>query len=59
MIICNLEMQFNPIRIGTRESQLAVWQATLVKDLLEQNGQDAELIFIKSEGNKRGFAKSV
>ncbi|HOZ85451.1 MAG TPA: hydroxymethylbilane synthase [Niabella sp.] len=51
MIICNLEMQFNPIRIGTRESQLAVWQATLVKDLLEQNGQDAELIFIKSEGD--------
>jgi len=44
-------MQFNPIRIGTRESQLAVWQATLVKDLLEQNGQDAELIFIKSEGD--------
>ena len=39
------------IRIGTRESQLAVWQATLVKDLLLQNGVDAELVLIKSEGD--------
>jgi hydroxymethylbilane synthase len=39
------------IRIGTRESQLAVWQATLVKDLLTQYGYTAELIFIKSEGD--------
>ncbi len=41
----------NMIRIGTRESQLAVWQATLVKDLLMQNGFAAELVFIKSEGD--------
>jgi hydroxymethylbilane synthase len=39
------------IRIGTRESQLAVWQATRVKDLLEQRGFGAELVFIKSEGD--------
>ena len=39
------------IRIGTRESQLAVWQATLVKDLLAQQHFSAELIFIKSEGD--------
>ena len=39
------------IRIGTRESQLAVWQATLVKDLLAQQNFPAELIFIKSEGD--------
>lgn len=39
------------IRIGTRESQLAVWQATLVKDLLAQQHFPAELIFIKSEGD--------
>lgn len=44
-------MQNNPIRIGTRESQLAVWQATLVKNLLEQNGHLAELVYIKSEGD--------
>jgi hydroxymethylbilane synthase len=39
------------IRIGTRDSQLAVWQATQVKELLEQNNFEAELIFIKSEGD--------
>jgi len=39
------------IRIGTRESQLAVWQADLVKSLLEQHGYTAELVFIKSEGD--------
>ena len=39
------------IKIGTRESQLAVWQATRVQNLLKQQGFDAELIFIKSEGD--------
>jgi hydroxymethylbilane synthase len=39
------------LRIGTRESQLAVWQATLVKDLLAQHGYEAELVYIKSEGD--------
>ena len=39
------------IRIGTRESQLAVWQANLVKDLLKQHGYTAELLYIKSEGD--------
>src|SRR5450432_1352228 len=39
------------IRIGTRESQLAVWQATQVKDLLERNGYGAELVYIKTEGD--------
>lgn len=39
------------IRIGTRESQLAVWQADLVKNLLKQHGFDAELVYIKSEGD--------
>ena len=45
-------MQTDLIRIGTRESELAVWQATLVKNLLEQNGHKATLIFIKSDGDK-------
>jgi hydroxymethylbilane synthase len=40
-----------PIRIGTRESQLAVWQATQVKELLAREGISAELVFIKSEGD--------
>ena len=39
------------IRIGTRESQLAVWQATAVKDLLSKNHFNAELVYIKSEGD--------
>jgi hydroxymethylbilane synthase len=39
------------IRIGTRESQLAVWQANEVKRLLKIEGFDAELIYIKSEGD--------
>jgi hydroxymethylbilane synthase len=39
------------IRIGTRESQLALWQATQVKDLLAQHGFQSELVFIKSEGD--------
>jgi hydroxymethylbilane synthase len=41
----------NSLKIGTRESQLAVWQATLVKDLLQQQGVESELVFIKSEGD--------
>ena len=39
------------IKIGTRESELAVWQATLVKNLLNENGYASELVFIKSEGD--------
>lgn len=39
------------IRIGTRDSQLAVWQATWVQKLLEEKGIATELIYIKSEGD--------
>ncbi len=39
------------IRIGTRESQLAVWQATLVQNLLKENDISSELVYIKSEGD--------
>jgi hydroxymethylbilane synthase len=38
-------------RIGTRESQLAVWQANTVKNLLAENGFASELVYIKSEGD--------
>jgi len=41
----------NLIRIGTRESQLAVWQANQVREQLLQKGLKAELVFIKSEGD--------
>jgi hydroxymethylbilane synthase len=39
------------IRIGTRESQLAVWQATQVQQLLIRHGFKTELAYIKSEGD--------
>jgi hydroxymethylbilane synthase len=39
------------IRIGTRESQLAVWQAEQVKSLLAGYGYISELVYIKSEGD--------
>ena len=39
------------IRIGTRESQLAVWQAMQVKELLAAENIAAELHYIKSEGD--------
>lgn len=39
------------LRIGTRDSQLAVWQATLVQDLLKEQGFKSELVLVKSEGD--------
>jgi len=39
------------LRIGTRDSQLAVWQATLVQELLKKEGVASELVYIKSEGD--------
>ena len=39
------------IRIGTRDSQLAVWQATLVQELLKDAGVSSELVYMKSEGD--------
>jgi hydroxymethylbilane synthase len=41
----------NVIRIGTRESQLAVWQAANVKHQLAQQGVMSKLVYIKSEGD--------
>lgn len=42
---------YTPIRIGTRESMLALWQATQVKQLLEKEGLAAVLVPIKSDGD--------
>ncbi len=39
------------IRIGTRDSKLALWQANTVKALLEKNGATTELVPVKSEGD--------
>lgn len=40
-----------PLKIGTRESELAVWQATQVQNLLKENNISSELVYIKSEGD--------
>jgi hydroxymethylbilane synthase len=39
------------LRIGTRDSQLAVWQAALLQNLLKESGIASELVYIKSEGD--------
>ena len=46
-----MDTQNKVIRIGTRDSQLALWQANTVKDLLEKNGHPAKLVYVKSEGD--------
>lgn len=40
------------LRIGTRGSQLALWQANTVKRLLAEQGHDPELVIIKTTGDK-------
>lgn len=39
------------IRIGTRDSELALWQANTVKTALEKLGHSAELVPVKSQGD--------
>lgn len=39
------------VKIGTRESELAVWQAKKVQSLLAEQDIDSTLVFIKSEGD--------
>lgn len=42
----------NPLIIGTRGSELALWQANYVKSLLEEIGLAAELKIIKTQGDQ-------
>ncbi|MCV2509268.1 MAG: hydroxymethylbilane synthase, partial [Neisseriaceae bacterium] len=44
-------MRTKTIRIGTRSSQLALWQSNLVKQQLEENNVRCELVSIKSSGD--------
>lgn len=39
------------LRIGTRDSQLAIWQSTWVQQLLAAQGIDSTLVMIKSDGD--------
>ena len=43
----------NRVRIGTRGSQLALWQANEVGKRLRQVGRDAEIVTIRTSGDKR------
>ena len=40
------------VRIGTRTSSLAMWQANKVSQLLESSGFETEIVGIKSKGDK-------
>jgi hydroxymethylbilane synthase len=40
------------IKIGTRKSKLAMWQAYYVRDLLNRAGLETELVPIESQGDK-------
>ena len=40
------------IRIGSRGSDLALWQANFVKDELTKNGHDVEIKIIVTRGDK-------
>ena len=40
------------IRIGTRASNLAIWQATKVQQLIEKNGYKTEIVKITSDGDR-------
>src|SRR5688572_22359099 len=42
----------HPLRIGTRGSQLALWQARAVATRLEAHGVGAELVLIKTAGDR-------
>jgi hydroxymethylbilane synthase len=42
----------NKIRIGTRTSALAIWQANAVRDALQARGYDAVCVGIESTGDK-------
>jgi len=41
----------NVLKIGTRDSQLATWQAQFVSERLKENHNPAELVFVKTEGD--------
>lgn len=44
-------MSHSPIRIGTRDSKLALWQAHHVAQLLRTSGHEVEIIPVKSAGD--------
>ncbi len=47
-----MEAKVQNIRIGTRGSKLALWQANYTKAALAEIGVEAELVIIKTQGDK-------
>tara|TARA_B100001029_G_scaffold170619_1_gene166607 strand:+ start:7113 stop:8036 length:924 start_codon:yes stop_codon:yes gene_type:complete len=45
------KMLINKLRIGTRDSELAIWQANEVKNFLETKNLSPKLVNIKSDGD--------
>jgi hydroxymethylbilane synthase len=41
----------NPLRIGTRGSALALWQANRVGDAIRQRGHETEIVIVKTTGD--------
>ena len=41
-----------PLKLGTRKSPLALWQANFIKKKLESHNQEVELVEISSKGEK-------
>ena len=41
-----------PIRIGTRGSKLALWQANHIADLLKKKGLESEIVIINTKGDR-------
>ncbi|STQ85285.1 hydroxymethylbilane synthase [Helicobacter muridarum] len=46
------ELQKLPLKLGTRGSMLALWQANHIKNILELNGIKVEICIIKTKGDK-------
>ena len=40
------------IKIGTRTSNLAMWQATNVQQIIDGNGYETEIVKITSDGDR-------
>ena len=42
----------NSIKLGTRGSKLALWQAEYIKDILEKGDLEVEIVIIETKGDK-------
>jgi hydroxymethylbilane synthase len=51
-LFLRIKQRFMDIRIGTRKSKLAMWQANFVKDQLSSHGIAVELVPIETKGDK-------